>query len=94
MTKEELKKYGESLGWNITEPYQVYTAPWNQGFILKDDTGFDDIMQLTHAQVIHKGENTVFLTRELPDDSLVELYVDGYGHTLKMVSKKPLGLDF
>lgn len=94
-TREELKANAERLGWRITEPYQIYNAPWEPGYVLMDDTGMDKVSKLEHGtQLSRKSEDNILFTRSLPDGASAQIYVDGHGHTLDVTIKTPMGLDF
>lgn len=69
---------------SVTEPYQIYTAPWSNEIILMDDTGFDELRLLDDARIERKAGTTLLFTKLLPKGSRAEIYVDGYGHTLKV----------
>lgn len=89
VTKESLEEYGKKLGWSITEPYQVYIAPWEHDFVLMDDTCSDKVLVLD-ALILHVDDLNFFSTDELPDETKVKIYIDGYDHTLELTVAHPI----
>jgi hypothetical protein len=74
--------------WTFNEPYQIYTAPWNDEIVLMDD-GANDKVQLLNAEVEFIDGGRKLITADLPDGATVNVYVDGYGHTYNAIVRNP-----